>query len=79
MWDYWQHIGVYAYRRNALMRLVKLPSGKLEQAEKLEQLRALENGIPIRMVTTEYNGMGVDTLEDLLNLEILLKEMNYEV
>jgi len=77
--DYWQHIGVYAYRRNALMRLVKLPSGKLEQAEKLEQLRALENGIPIRMVTTEYNGMGVDTLEDLLNLEILLKEMNYEV
>ncbi len=42
--------------------------------EKLEQLRALENGIPIRMVTTEYNGMGVDTLEDLLNLEILLKE-----
>jgi len=47
--------------------------------EKLEQLRALENGIPIRMVTTEYNGMGVDTLEDLLNLEILLKEMNYEV
>jgi len=61
------------------MQLVRLPAGKLEQVEKLEQLRALENGIPIRMVTTEYNGMGVDTLEDLLNLEILLKEMNYEV
>ncbi|MDY0112590.1 MAG: 3-deoxy-manno-octulosonate cytidylyltransferase [Candidatus Cloacimonadaceae bacterium] len=76
--DYWQHIGVYAYRRNALMQLVKLPSGKLEQVEKLEQLRALEHGIPIRMVTTEYNGIGVDTPEDLLILESLLKEMDYE-
>ena len=76
--DYWQHIGVYAYRRNALMRLVKLPSGKLEQAEKLEQLRALENGIPIKMIKTEYNGIGVDTPEDLLKLESLLKEMDYE-
>ncbi|MCB5245106.1 MAG: 3-deoxy-manno-octulosonate cytidylyltransferase [Candidatus Cloacimonetes bacterium] len=76
--DYWQHIGVYAYRRNALMQLVKLPSGKLEQVEKLEQLRALENGIPIKLIKTEYNGIGVDTPEDLLILESLLKEMDYE-
>ena len=76
--DYFQHIGVYAYRRQTLMQLVRLPAGKLEQVEKLEQLRALENGIPIKMIKTEYNGIGVDTPEDLLKLESLLKEMDYE-
>ncbi|MCK9331786.1 MAG: 3-deoxy-manno-octulosonate cytidylyltransferase [Candidatus Cloacimonetes bacterium] len=62
---YFRHIGVYAFRYPALMRFVSLPQGKLEQIEKLEQLRALENGIPIRMINTSYQGIGIDSPEDL--------------
>jgi 3-deoxy-manno-octulosonate cytidylyltransferase (CMP-KDO synthetase) len=47
------------------MHFVKLPPGKLEAIEKLEQLRALENGIPIRMLSTDYQGIGIDTPEDM--------------
>jgi 3-deoxy-manno-octulosonate cytidylyltransferase (CMP-KDO synthetase) len=70
---YWRHIGVYAYRREALERFVKLPPSPLEQVEKLEQLRALENGIPIRLVPTSYQGIGIDTQEDLEKVEIILR------
>ncbi|MBW6513741.1 MAG: 3-deoxy-manno-octulosonate cytidylyltransferase [Candidatus Syntrophosphaera sp.] len=70
---YKRHIGVYAYRREALMRFIMLPPGTLEQVEKLEQLRALENGIPIRMVETAYQGIGIDTPEDLERVELLLR------
>ena len=70
--NYLRHIGVYAYRREVLWRFVRLPMGKLEQIEKLEQLRALENGIPIRMVYTDYQGIGIDTPEDLARVERLL-------
>ena len=63
--DYFRHIGVYAYRRETLLHYVSLAPGKLEQIEKLEQLRALENEIPIQMVLTEYQGVGIDTPEDL--------------
>ncbi len=74
-WDhYWRHIGVYAYRREALLRFVSLPPSSLEQVEKLEQLRALGNGIPIRMVPTSYQGIGIDTPEDLIRVQDLLKE-----
>ena len=62
---YWRHIGVYAYRKKALMQFVQWPSGVLENIEKLEQLRYLENGIPIRMVETGFTGIGIDTPEDL--------------
>lgn len=71
---YMRHIGVYAYRKATLERFVRLMPGKLENIEKLEQLRALENGIRIRMVTTEYQGIGIDTPQDLQNMEALLKE-----
>lgn len=71
--DYWRHIGVYAYRREALLRFVSLPVGKLEAVEKLEQLRALENGLPIRMVATDYQGIGVDTPADLKRVAELLR------
>ncbi|MDY0150671.1 MAG: 3-deoxy-manno-octulosonate cytidylyltransferase [Candidatus Cloacimonas sp.] len=67
--NYCRHIGVYAYLRETLLNFVSLPVGVLEKIEKLEQLRALENGIPIRMVQTLYQGIGVDTPEDLLNAE----------
>jgi 3-deoxy-manno-octulosonate cytidylyltransferase (CMP-KDO synthetase) len=62
---YWRHIGVYAYRKKALMQFVQWPIGILENIEKLEQLRYLENGIPIKMVETAFTGIGIDTPEDL--------------
>lgn len=71
---YIRHIGVYAYRRETLLRFVTLPLGKLEQVEKLEQLRALENGLAIRMVATSYQGWGVDTPQDLQRISVLLEE-----
>ncbi len=62
---YYRHIGVYAYRKDALLRFVGLEPGVLEQTESLEQLRLLENGIPIRTACTDYRGIGIDTPEDL--------------
>jgi 3-deoxy-manno-octulosonate cytidylyltransferase (CMP-KDO synthetase) len=62
---HYKHIGLYVYRRDFLLRYSDLPVGPLERAERLEQLRALENGYPIRVVETEYESLGVDTPEDL--------------
>ncbi|HNW99855.1 MAG TPA: 3-deoxy-manno-octulosonate cytidylyltransferase [Candidatus Cloacimonadota bacterium] len=62
---YWKHIGVYAYRKQTLLRFITLPQGKIERIESLEQLRMLENGIRIRMIKTDYMGIGIDTPEDL--------------
>jgi 3-deoxy-manno-octulosonate cytidylyltransferase (CMP-KDO synthetase) len=59
-----KHIGIYVYRRDFLLNYSDLPVGPLEQAEKLEQLRALENGYPIRVAETEYESLGVDTPGD---------------
>jgi 3-deoxy-manno-octulosonate cytidylyltransferase (CMP-KDO synthetase) len=67
------HWGIYAYRKDILDRFVQLPPGKLENAEKLEQLRAMENGIGIKVVTSELTTIGVDTPEDLVKAEALLK------
>ena len=62
---WWKHIGLYVYRRDLLLAYSGLRRGELEQAEQLEQLRALENGIGIRVAETEYDTIGVDTPEDL--------------
>ncbi len=62
---YFKHIGLYVYRRDFLMEYPTLPAGPLEQAERLEQLRALENGFRIRVIETEYDSLGVDTPADL--------------
>jgi 3-deoxy-manno-octulosonate cytidylyltransferase (CMP-KDO synthetase) len=62
---YFKHIGLYVYQRDFLLSYSALPVGPLEQSERLEQLRALENGVPIRVVETEYESLGVDTPEDL--------------
>jgi len=62
---YYKHIGLYVYRRDFLLRYSSLPVGPLEKVECLEQLRALENGYPIRVVETDYESLGVDTPEDL--------------
>lgn len=67
-----QHLGIYAYTRGTVERFVALPPGSLEQSECLEQLRALENGIPIHVHLTEYASIGVDTPEDAIAVEKLL-------
>lgn len=63
--DYFKHIGLYVYQREFLLGYSALPVGPLERAERLEQLRALENGHLIRVVETESESLGVDTPEDL--------------
>lgn len=62
---YYEHIGVYAFRKQALLQFTNWPVSPLEDAEKIECLRYLENGIPIRMVITGYMGVEIDTPEDL--------------
>ncbi len=68
---YFKHIGLYIYRRDFLLQYSDLPVGPLERAEKLEQLRALENGFRIRVAETEYESLGVDTPEDLARVAAL--------
>jgi 3-deoxy-manno-octulosonate cytidylyltransferase (CMP-KDO synthetase) len=60
-----KHIGLYIYRRDLLLAYPDLPVGPLERSERLEQLRALENGHPIRVVETDYDSLGIDTPEEL--------------
>jgi 3-deoxy-manno-octulosonate cytidylyltransferase (CMP-KDO synthetase) len=69
---HYKHIGLYVYRRDFLLSYSSLPVGPLERAERLEQLRALENGYPIHVVETEYESWGVDTPEDLERVAYLL-------
>ena len=68
-----KHLGIYGYRRETLLRLVKFPVSPLENAEKLEQLRALENGIGIAVVKVDYDSIGVDMPEDVARVEKFLK------
>ena len=63
--NYYEHIGVYAFRKKALMDFTAWPVSPLEDAEKIECLRYLENGITLRMVLTDYMGVEIDTPEDL--------------
>jgi 3-deoxy-manno-octulosonate cytidylyltransferase (CMP-KDO synthetase) len=71
---YFKHLGIYGYRKEALDRFVTLPESSLERSERLEQLRFLENGIPIFVGETSYDSVGVDTEEDLQRaIEILRK------
>ena len=71
---YRKHLGIYAYRRAALQRFPKLPPSALEAAEKLEQLRFLENGIDIYVTETPHDTIGVDTEEDLRRVEEILRK-----
>ena len=70
---HYKHIGLYVYRREFLLAYSGLPVGPLEQAERLEQLRAIENGYRIRVVETEYESLGVDTPEDLERIAALFE------
>jgi 3-deoxy-manno-octulosonate cytidylyltransferase (CMP-KDO synthetase) len=70
---YFKHLGFYAYRKPALDRFVGLPESSLERSERLEQLRFLENGIPIHVAETSYDTVGVDTEEDVRRVEEFLR------
>ncbi len=69
---YFLHIGVYGFRKKVLLNFTQWPAAKLEQVEKLEQLRYLENGVPIRMALVDFKSVAIDTPEDLERAEKLL-------
>lgn len=70
-----KHLGIYGYRRETLLRLVRFPVSSLESAEKLEQLRALENGIQISVAQVDYESIGVDVPADVQRVESILKRL----
>jgi 3-deoxy-manno-octulosonate cytidylyltransferase (CMP-KDO synthetase) len=72
--SYFKHLGLYAYRKPALDLFVGLPESTLEKGERLEQLRFLENGIPIYVGETPYDSVGVDTEEDLQRVAEILRK-----
>lgn len=74
---YYRHIGVYAFRKRAILDFSELPQSPLEKAEKLEQLRYLESGRRIKMVETSHNGIGIDTPEDLERARLMLNGKSY--
>lgn len=71
---HYKHIGLYVYRRDFLLSYPDLPPGPLEIAEKLEQLRVLENGYKIKVAETDYESMGVDTQEDWQRVQALFEK-----
>lgn len=73
---HYKHIGIYAYRVDFLEKFVRLPQGELESAEKLEQLRALENGFRIKVVETSSDSLEVDIPEDVERVEALIARSN---
>jgi 3-deoxy-manno-octulosonate cytidylyltransferase (CMP-KDO synthetase) len=70
--DYFKHLGFYAYRKPALESFIRWPESPLERSERLEQLRFLDNKIPIHVAETPFDTVGVDTEEDLKRVEALL-------
>lgn len=73
--DYFEHIGVYAFRKNALIQFTQWAPAKMEQIEKLEQLRYLHNGFRIRMIETNEVSVKIDMPEDLANAESFLQSL----
>jgi 3-deoxy-manno-octulosonate cytidylyltransferase (CMP-KDO synthetase) len=71
---YYEHVGVYAFKKQALIDFTNWPMSPLEAAEKIECLRYLENGVSIKMAVTNYMGVEIDTPEDLIKAAALLKE-----
>ena len=67
----WRHIGLYVYRRECLLQLASLPPTAMEKSEALEQLRALEHGVRIRVVETQFDSIGVDTEDDLARVRAM--------
>lgn len=76
---YYKHLGFYGYTKSALDRFVSWPESSLERSERLEQLRFLENGVSIHVAETQFDTVGVDTEEDRLRVEEILKGQRSEV
>jgi 3-deoxy-manno-octulosonate cytidylyltransferase (CMP-KDO synthetase) len=74
---YHKHLGIYAYTKDFLYTFKNLPRSELEQAEKLEQLRALQAGVKIKVIETQFDSWGVDTEEDFQEVEKILAEKGY--
>lgn len=74
--NFYQHLGIYGYSREALKTFIKSPGTELEKREKLEQLRFLENGIPIKVVLSQEKSYGVDVPGDISRIEKILDEQN---
>ncbi|MGZ4815980.1 MAG: 3-deoxy-manno-octulosonate cytidylyltransferase [Terriglobales bacterium] len=72
--QYFKHLGFYAYRKPALEKFMSWPESSLERSERLEQLRFLENGVPIHVAETPFDTVGVDTEEDLKRVEAILRQ-----
>ncbi len=73
-----KHLGIYGFRRETLIRMVRFPVSSLEAAEKLEQLRALENGIAISVAAVQHDSIGVDVPSDVDRVEALLRSLSSE-
>ena len=71
---HFKHLGIYAYRREFLLKFVQLPMSELEKTEKLEQLRALENGFAIKVLVTPHDSVGVDVPADVKIVEEILRK-----
>jgi 3-deoxy-manno-octulosonate cytidylyltransferase (CMP-KDO synthetase) len=76
--DFYKHIGIYGYKKKFLSLYTKLKQTPLEEQEKLEQLRAIENGYKIKMITTNYNSLGVDTIDDLKQVSTIIEQNNLQ-
>jgi 3-deoxy-manno-octulosonate cytidylyltransferase (CMP-KDO synthetase) len=75
---HWKHLGLYAYRRDALLEYETLPPGELERLEQLEQLRWLENGYKIRIAETSHDSVSVDVPDDIPRVEKLIQDSSAE-
>ena len=71
---FWKHIGIYGYQRTFLLKFESLQESRLEKTEKLEQLRALENGCRIKIVNTPHSILSVDSPEDIIKVENILRK-----
>ncbi|WP_185140094.1 3-deoxy-manno-octulosonate cytidylyltransferase [Chryseobacterium lacus] len=72
--EYFRHIGVYAFRKEALLKFSRLPMSPLEQLEKIECIRYLENGMKLKMIETDFVGVGIDVPEDLEKARAILNQ-----
>jgi len=71
---FWRHIGIYGYQKDFLQKFCRIPPSRLEKTEKLEQLRALENGYRIKIIENQFSTLSVDSPEDIIRVENLLKD-----
>ena len=75
---FWQHIGIYGYQRNFLLKFCNLPDSHLEKEERLEQLRALENGYRIKVLEASFATLSIDTPQDIIMVENFLKKQSHD-